>query len=91
MDTELIGEPFIPQRTLLGPGPSNVNPRVLQAMLSPLLGYLDPDFLKLMDDVSAMLRQVFQTRNALTFAVSGTGSAGMESGFCNLLEPGTLL
>ncbi len=91
MDTELIGEPFIPQRTLLGPGPSNVNPRVLQAMLSPLLGYLDPDFLKLMDDVSAMLRQVFQTRNALTFAVSGTGSAGMESGFCNLLEPGDVV
>ena len=87
MNTELVGEPFIPQRTLLGPGPSNVNPRVLQAMLSPLLGYLDPDFLKLMDDVSSMLRQVFQTDNALTFAVSGTGSAGMESGFCNLLEP----
>jgi alanine-glyoxylate transaminase/serine-glyoxylate transaminase/serine-pyruvate transaminase len=87
MNNEVIGEPFIPQRTLLGPGPSNVNPRVLQAMLSPLLGYLDPDFLKLMDDVSSMLRQVFRTKNPLTFAVSGTGSAGMESGFCNLLEP----
>ena len=82
-----IGEAFIPQRTLLGPGPSNVSPRVLQAMISPLLGYLDPDFLHLMDDVTEVLRQVFQTANPLTFAVSGTGSAGMEAGLCNLLEP----
>ena len=82
-----IGEAFIPQRTLLGPGPSNINPRVLQAMISPLLGYLDPDFLHLMDEVTEMMRLVFQTSNQLTFAVSGTGSAGMEAGLCNLLEP----
>ncbi len=82
-----IGEAFIPQRILLGPGPSNVNPRVLQAMMSPPLGYLDPDFLNLMDELIQMLRQVFQTSNPLTFAVSGTGSSGMEAGLCNLLEP----
>ncbi|MSQ40868.1 MAG: alanine--glyoxylate aminotransferase family protein, partial [Dehalococcoidia bacterium] len=82
-----IGEAFIPQRTLLGPGPSNVNPRVLQAMMSPPLGYLDPDFLHLMDQLIQMLREVFQTTNPLTFAVSGTGSSGMEAGLCNLLEP----
>lgn len=82
-----IGEAFIPQRTLLGPGPSNVSPRVLQAMISPLLGYLDPDFLGLMDDVTNVLQQVFQTSSPLTFAISGTGSAGMEAGLCNLLEP----
>ena len=76
------------QRILMGPGPSNVHPRVLQAMAQPTIGHLDPDFLSLMDETMELLRMVFQTRNRLTFAVSGTGSAGMEATFVNLLEPG---
>lgn len=76
------------QRVLMGPGPSNVHPRVLQAMAQPTIGHLDPDFLALMDETMELLRLVFQTRNRLTFAVSGTGSAGMEATFVNLLEPG---
>jgi alanine-glyoxylate transaminase/serine-glyoxylate transaminase/serine-pyruvate transaminase len=76
------------QRILMGPGPSNVHPRVLQAMAQPTIGHLDPDFLALMDETMELLRMVFQTGNRLTFAVSGTGSAGMEAAFVNLLEPG---
>lgn len=76
------------QRVLMGPGPSNVHPRVLQAMAQPTIGHLDPDFLALMDETMELLRMVFQTKNRLTFAVSGTGSAGMEATFVNLLEPG---
>src|SRR4051812_44616314 len=76
------------QRVLMGPGPSNVHPRVLQAMAQPTIGHLDPDFLALMDGTMELLRMVFQTQNRLTFAVSGTGSAGMEAAFVNLLEPG---
>jgi alanine-glyoxylate transaminase/serine-glyoxylate transaminase/serine-pyruvate transaminase len=75
-------------RILMGPGPSNVHPRVLRAMATPLVGHLDPQFLQIMDDLRDMLRQVFKTENELTFAVSGTGSAGMESCFVNLLERG---
>lgn len=78
----------IPQRVLLGPGPSDVPPRVLQAMALPTVGHLDPVFLRLMDDVRAGLKHVFQTENELTLAVSGTGSAGMEAALVNLLEPG---
>ena len=77
-----------PPRLLLGPGPSNVNPRVLQAMSVPILGHLDPDFLRAMDDVREMLRLVFQTANGITLPVSGTGSAGMETAMVNVLEPG---
>jgi len=77
-----------PQRILLGPGPSNIHPRVQQAMAAPLLGYLDPYFLTIMDDTMNLLRYVFQTRNELTFPISATGSAGMEAGLCNFLEPG---
>ena len=77
-----------PARLLLGPGPSNVNPRVLQAMAAPLLGHLDPDFLRVMDDVRDMLRVVFQTDNGITLPVSGTGSAGMEAAVVNVVEPG---
>ena len=77
-----------PQRLLMGPGPSNVAPSVLQAMSAPLLGHLDPVFVKMMDEIKVMLRDVFQTRNEMTFPVSGTGSAGMEFCFVNLLEPG---
>ncbi|MEE8608772.1 MAG: alanine--glyoxylate aminotransferase family protein, partial [Nitrospiraceae bacterium] len=83
-----VGEPILPPRLLLGPGPSMVHPRVLRAMASPLLGHLDPAFLKLMDEVQQLLRFVFQTSNAFTIAVSGTGSAGMEAVIVNLIEPG---
>jgi len=75
-------------RLLLGPGPSPVDPRILEAMAHPTLGHLDPLFLALMDDVSERLRGVFGTRNATTFPLSGTGSAGMEAALANLLEPG---
>lgn len=75
-------------RILLGPGPSMVHPRVLQALAMPPVGHLDPEFLRLMDEVQQMLRAVFQTRNELTIPVSGTGSAGMEAALCNFIEPG---
>ncbi len=88
MADELVGEPSLPSRLLLGPGPSMVHPRVLRAMASPLVGHLDPAFLTLMDEIQTMLRHVFRTRNAFTIAVSGTGSAGMEALLVNLVEPG---
>ena len=72
----------------MGPGPSNVAPSVLEAMAMPLLGHLDPVFVKMMDEIKAMLRSVFLTKNEMTFPVSGTGSAGMEFCFVNLIEPG---
>src|SRR5438105_15913815 len=75
-------------RLLLGPGPSDVHPRVLSVMATPLLGHLDPQFLTLMNETQDMLRQAFQTRNHLTFPVSATGMAGMETCMVNLLEPG---
>ena len=77
-----------PQRILMGPGPSNVHPRVLQAMAAPILGHLDPAFLRGMDDVMEMLRLVFGTSNKLTLPISATGTAGMEAAFCNVVEPG---
>jgi alanine-glyoxylate transaminase/serine-glyoxylate transaminase/serine-pyruvate transaminase len=77
-----------PVRTLLGPGPSPVNPRVLQALSLPVVGHLDPKFLEIMDQSMAMLREVFQTKNRLALPMSGTGSAGMETCFVNLVEPG---
>ena len=80
--------PAVPQRILLGPGPSNVNPRVLQAMMQPMIGYLDPDFMLILDEVRELLKQVYQTESANTMALSGTGTAGMEAGLSNLLEPG---
>lgn len=75
-------------RILLGPGPSNVHPRVLKAMISPVVGHLDPDFSKLMDDIKRQLRIVFRTSNEITFPVSGTGSAAMEAAMANLIEDG---
>ena len=84
----LPGEFAPPTRLLLGPGPSEVHPRVLRAMSAPLLGHLDPAFIAMMEDVKTMLRAVFATENALTFPVSGTGSAGMEACVVNLVEPG---
>lgn len=77
-----------PYRILLGPGPSNISPRVQQAMQAPMVGHLDPYFFDVMDDTVKLLRALFQTENRLTFPISGTGSAGMEASFCNFLEPG---
>ena len=77
-----------PQRILMGPGPSDVHPRVLAALRAPTVGHLDPYFLRVMDEAQGMLRQVFRTSNPLTLAVSGTGSAGMEACVVNLIEPG---
>jgi alanine-glyoxylate transaminase/serine-glyoxylate transaminase/serine-pyruvate transaminase len=75
-------------RVLMGPGPSDVNPRVLQALATPMIGHLDPQFIQIMDDVMEMTREVFQTKNQLTSVISATGSAGMETCFVNLLERG---
>jgi alanine-glyoxylate transaminase/serine-glyoxylate transaminase/serine-pyruvate transaminase len=83
-----MAESPIARRLLLGPGPSNVHPRVLQAMAQPLVGHLDPIFLAILDDVQERLRALFGTANAMTLPLSGTGSAGMEACLCNLLEPG---
>jgi len=76
------------ERVLMGPGPSEVPARVLEALSRPTIGHLDPVFLELLDETQAMLRQVFGTKNALTLPMSATGSAGMETCFVNLLEPG---
>lgn len=80
-----------PRRLLLGPGPSEVSPRVLAAMAQPQIGHLDPAYLGLMDRIQERLRAVFRTQNPRTFAISGTGSAGMEACLVNLLEPGEKL
>jgi len=77
-----------PTRLLLGPGPSNVDPRVLRAMAAPVIGHLDPEFLKIMDETKQLLQYTFQTDNYLTLPLSGTGSAGMEAALCNVIEPG---
>ena len=77
-----------PRRVLMGPGPSDVSPRVLAALAAPTVGHLDPYFLRIMDETQKMLRAVFETTNELTLAVSGTGSAGMETCVVNLIEPG---
>jgi alanine-glyoxylate transaminase / serine-glyoxylate transaminase / serine-pyruvate transaminase len=78
----------IPERLLLGPGPSMVPERVLKALSLPMIGHLDPAFLAVMTEVQELLRYVFQTENQLTIPISGTGSAGMEAALCNFLEPG---
>src|SRR4051812_45129116 len=75
-------------RLLLGPGPCDAHPNVLRAMVTPLLGHLDPQFLELMNQAQDMLRAVFVTKNALTLPISGTGMSGMETCLVNLLEPG---
>ncbi len=77
-----------PSRTLLGPGPSDIPLRVLEALAKPTVGHLDPYYLELMDRVQQMLRALFETENEMTFAVSATGSAGMEATVVNLIEPG---
>lgn len=77
-----------PQRLLLGPGPSDVPPRVLAALARPTVGHLDPTFVALMDEIKELLRFAFQTENPLTLPISGPGTAGMEACFVNLVEPG---
>ncbi|MFC1960379.1 pyridoxal-phosphate-dependent aminotransferase family protein [Chloroflexota bacterium] len=77
-----------PARVLLGPGPSMVHPRVLRVMTAPMVGYVDPYYLHVMDQVQDLLRYLFQTKNEQTFTVSGTGSAGMETAIANMVEPG---
>lgn len=77
-----------PVRTLMGPGPSNIDPRVLGALSRPIIGHLDPEFIRMMDEVKQLLQYAFQTKNELTFPVSAPGSAGMEMCFVNLVEPG---
>lgn len=77
-----------PERILMGPGPSDVHPRILEALSRPTIGHLDPQFIAMMDEMKALLQYVFRTDNELTFPVSAPGSAGMETCFVNLLEPG---
>ena len=76
-----------PQRILMGPGPSDVSQRVLDAMAKPTIGHLDPIFISMMDEIKSLLQYAFQTKNDLTFAVSAPGMAGMECCFANLVEP----
>ena len=76
------------ERLLLGPGPSNPYPEVIEALTRPVLGHLDPEFLALLDETCEWLREAFKTTNPLTLPISGTGSAGMEACFVNLVEPG---
>ncbi|GAA0721027.1 alanine-glyoxylate transaminase/serine-glyoxylate transaminase/serine-pyruvate transaminase [Halorubrum trapanicum] len=83
-----VGELTPPDRTLMGPGPSDVHPRVLRAMSTPLVGHLDPSFVEIMDEVQELLRYTFRTDNKWTIPVSGTGSASMEAAIGNLVEPG---
>lgn len=77
-----------PQRTLMGPGPSDVNPRVLAAMARPTIGHLDPQFVRMMDEIKELLQYAFKTKNELTLPISAPGSAGMETCFANLVQPG---
>ncbi|MCL6432866.1 MAG: alanine--glyoxylate aminotransferase family protein [Leptolyngbyaceae cyanobacterium HOT.MB2.61] len=81
----------LPDRLLLGPGPSNAHPAILQAMDTPPVGHLDPAFLALMDEIQSLLRYVWQTENPMTIAVSGTGSAAMEATIANAVEPGDVV
>ena len=83
-----VGELSPPDRTLMGPGPSEVHPRVLRGMSTPLVGHLDPSFVEIMDEVQELLRYTFRTDNQWTIPVSGTGSASMEAAIGNLVEPG---
>jgi alanine-glyoxylate transaminase/serine-glyoxylate transaminase/serine-pyruvate transaminase len=88
MDRPEVGELTPPDRLLMGPGPSEVHPRVLRAMATPLVGHLDPSFVEMMDEVQDLLRYTLRTDNEWTIPVSGTGSASMEAAIGNLTEPG---
>ncbi|WP_276255913.1 pyridoxal-phosphate-dependent aminotransferase family protein [Halomontanus rarus] len=87
-DAPDVGELCPPTRTLMGPGPSDVHPRVLRAMSTPLVGHLDPSFIEIMNEVQELMRYTFRTDNRWTIPVSGTGSASMEAAIGNLVEPG---
>src|SRR5687767_8770477 len=80
-----------PKRLLYGPGPTMVEPRVYEAMAQPVVGHLDPYFFSVVDEIRAGLRTVFGTSNPFTYALSGTGSSGMEAAVANFVEPGTKL
>ncbi|MGB7518363.1 MAG: alanine--glyoxylate aminotransferase family protein, partial [Spirulinaceae cyanobacterium] len=77
----------LPKRVLLGPGPSNAHPQVLQALSTEPVGHLDPSYLSLMDEVQELLRYTWQTSNPTTMSISGTGSAAMEATLANVVEP----
>src|SRR5215216_2103682 len=79
------------ERILMGPGPCNPYPEVVAAMGRPMLGHLDPEFVALLDETCERLRQVFRTANPLTLPISGTGSAGMEAAFVNVVRPGDVV
>src|SRR5271154_1494475 len=85
---EMIGELLPPNRLLLTPGPSSMHPRVYRAMAAPIVGHMDPWFTKMMDDVQALLRKVFQTQNRITFPLSASGSGGIEAAVMNAVDPG---
>ncbi len=76
------------KRVLMGPGPSDVDPRVLEAISRPTIGHLDPEFLNILNEIRSLLQYTFQTKSEMTLAMSGTGSAGMETCVVNLIEPG---
>ena len=88
MTSSYMNELQPPQKVLLGPGPSTVHPRVLQALSLPVMGHLDPAFFQVMDDVCEMLRMVFHTTNSMTVPVSSTGTGAMETACANIIEPG---
>ncbi len=77
-----------PKRTLMGPGPSDVDPRISEALGRPTIGHLDPEFIRLMDETKTLLQYAFMTNNELTLPISAPGSAGMEACFVNLIEAG---
>jgi alanine-glyoxylate transaminase/serine-glyoxylate transaminase/serine-pyruvate transaminase len=88
LTSSYMNELSVPQKVLLGPGPSSVHPRVLAAMASPVMGHLDPAFFQVMDDVCDMLRMVFNTENKMTVPISSTGTGAMETACANIIEPG---
>ena len=88
MTSSYMNELQPPQKVLLGPGPSSVHPRVLQALSLPVMGHLDPAFFQVMDDVCDMLRMVFHTENSMTVPISSTGTGAMETACANIIEPG---
>ena len=88
MTSSYMNELQPPQKVLLGPGPSTVHPRVLQALSLPVMGHLDPTFFQVMDDVCEMLRKVFHTTNFMTVPISSTGTGAMETACANIIEPG---
>src|SRR5690625_609054 len=85
---QMVNQLNVQTRILMGAGPSDVDGRVLRATATQMIGHMDSEFMKIMDEVMQMLRDVFETKNELTVAMSGTGSSGMETVFVNMLDPG---